>query len=288
MTAVWRPPSRKSSPVPEAGRLATDTGPVAGRPSLAQRLAAAGVPAGTPAWEAWQRLRAAEGPRTTGIDLYELAARERGLTAGELPRSERAELAGQANRAMWAGFEHLPSAVAPLGPIEVVAYDPAWPLRFTRWRERLQPVLGGAAAGVHHIGSTSVPGLPAKPIVDILVRVPDLEDEGTYVPGIESLGMAFRSRDQMHRCFRPAQGRPYEVNIHVCDRGGRFARDHLLFRDYLRDRAEARDAYATTKRDAARVWADDRWAYTEAKTGVILDLLDAAEHWAETTRWTFP
>ena len=256
--------------------------------SLDRRLAAAGVDPGTAPWDAWQQLRAAEGPRATGIELYALVARERGLAPPDLSQAERTELAGRANAVMWPEFEHIPSSVTASGQIQVVPYDPAWRLTFTDRRDRLERVLGSIALGIHHVGSTSVPGLAAKPIVDVMVCVPELEREDAYVPGIESLGLAFRSRDRLHRYFRPAQGRPYDVHVHVCERDGRFARDHLLFRDYLRNHRAACEAYEAAKHEAARVWADDRWAYTEAKTGVILDLLEEAERWAQTTRWTLP
>jgi GrpB-like predicted nucleotidyltransferase (UPF0157 family) len=75
------------------------------------------------------------------------------------------------------------------------------------------------------------------------------------------------------------------VHVHVCQAGSDWEREHLLFRDYLRSHAGARDAYATVKQEAARVWWDDRIGYTEAKTAVILDLLDAAESWARVNSW---
>jgi len=73
--------------------------------------------------------------------------------------------------------------------------------------------------------------------------------------------------------------------VHVCQAGSGWEREHLLFRDYLRSHAGARDAYAKVKQEAAQVWSDDRIAYTEAKTGVVLDLLDAAEIWARANCW---
>jgi GrpB-like predicted nucleotidyltransferase (UPF0157 family) len=76
------------------------------------------------------------------------------------------------------------------------------------------------------------------------------------------------------------------VHVHVCQAGSTWERDHLLFRDYVRAHPAARDVYAQDKRDAVRTWADDRWAYTDAKTGMILDILDAAEQWAITTNWS--
>ena len=74
--------------------------------------------------------------------------------------------------------------------------------------------------------------------------------------------------------------------MHVCQAGSDWEREHLLFRDYLRSHPAGRDAYAKAKSEAAAVWTDDRIAYTEAKTGVILDLLDAAETWASENSWT--
>jgi GrpB-like predicted nucleotidyltransferase (UPF0157 family) len=112
-----------------------------------------------------------------------------------------------------------------------------------------------------------------------------MDDESRYVAQIEQAGAQLRSRDALHRFFRPFAGQPREVHVHVCQAGSDWEREHLLFRDYLRSHADARDAYARVKREAARMWSDDRIAYTEAKTGVIVDLLDAAETWARANSW---
>jgi GrpB-like predicted nucleotidyltransferase (UPF0157 family) len=106
------------------------------------------------------------------------------------------------------------------------------------------------------------------------------------VAQIEQAGVQLRSRDVLHRFFRPFAGQRRDVHIHVCRAGSDWEREHLLFRDYLRNDADARDAYARVKDEAAQVWSDDRIAYTEAKTGVILDLLGVAESWARATSWT--
>jgi GrpB-like predicted nucleotidyltransferase (UPF0157 family) len=170
----------------------------------------------------------------------------------------------------------------------VVAYDPAWPGRFLRWCDRLAGQLADTALRIEHVGSTAVPGLPAKPTIDVQVSVADLEDEPRYVAPIQQVGVQLRSRDDQHRFFRPFAGQPREVHVHVCQAGSAWEREHLLFRDYLRSHPAARDAYAKVKWEAAAVWADDRIAYTEAKTGVILDLLDAAQVWAGGISWTLP
>lgn len=125
----------------------------------------------------------------------------------------------------------------------------------------------------------------AKPVIDIQISVPDLNDESRYVNQVEQAGVQLRSRDALHRFFRPFAGQPRDVHVHVCQAGSDWEREHMLFRDYLRSHVDARDAYAKVKQEAAQVWSDDRIAYTEAKTGVVLDLLDAAKIWAMANSW---
>lgn len=173
-------------------------------------------------------------------------------------------------------------------PIDVVPYDPTWPRRFEEWRTRLAAALGPAAVTIDHVGSTSVPGLAAKPIVDIQVGVSDLEDETAYVPAVERTGVPLRSRDSRHRYFRPPRGAPRVVQIHVCRAYGRWAEDHLLFRDYLRYSTATRDQYARLKAVLAEKYRDDRLAYTDAKTAFILDALAEARGWADATGWQLP
>lgn len=139
-----------------------------------------------------------------------------------------------------------------------------------------------AAVLIEHVGSTSVPDLPAKPIIDIQVSVIDLENEASYVPALEQLGVQLRSRDEWHRYFRPFPGRPRDVHVHVCATGSAWEREHVLFRDYLRSNEQARRAYAAAKRQAAQVWSDDGIAYTDGKSEVILTLLRDAERWPAT------
>jgi GrpB-like predicted nucleotidyltransferase (UPF0157 family) len=254
--------------------------------SLDARLAAAQVESSAEPHEAWRRLREAEGPRTTIIDLYELVARRRGLAGHQLPRAERAQLAQSVMPAIWPGFARTEASERRDIHVEVVACDPSWPARYERWRDRLDGALEDTALRIEHVGSTAVPGLPAKPTIDIQISVADLDDESRYVAQIEPAGVQLRSRDALHRFFRPFAGRPRDVHVHVCQAGSDWEREHLLFRDYLRSHADAGNAYARVKQEAARLWLDDRIAYTEAKTGVILDLLDSAETWARANSWT--
>lgn len=247
-----------------------------GSTHLESRLIAVGVTADVPPVEAWRRLRAVEGPRATIIDLYELAARERGVTARELAATERLELARSVMADAWPGWELTEGSERTDEVVGVVDHDPAWVRRFGVWRGRIADVLGSTARRIDHVGSTAVPGLPAKPVVDIQVSVADVTAEEAYAPALEGLGVQLRSRDALHRFFRPFAGRPRDVHVHVCEAGSAWEADHLLFRDLLRRSPEARDRYARAKREAAEVWADDRLAYTDAKSAVILDLLEQA------------
>jgi GrpB-like predicted nucleotidyltransferase (UPF0157 family) len=248
-------------------------------------LKAAGASDGAGPWEAWLRLRATEGNRATVIDLYELVAAPQGLAAHELPAATRYRLARQAMAQTWPGFAVTDGSERPVEPLVVVDYDPAWPRTYERWRQPAAGALGRTAIRIEHVGSTSVPGLAAKPIVDIQVSVADLGNEPCYVSALQAIGLVLRSRDELHRYFRPPVSQPRDVHVHVCAAGGRWERDHLLFRDYLRAHPAACLRYAEAKRASARRWSDDGWAYTEAKTGVILDILEQAQDWAVASDW---
>lgn len=274
-------------PDQNVGDLSRPGSAAAARETAAQQLAdkadkeASGMDDLADAVRAWQRLRETGGRRVKLIDLYQLAAASQGLAAHHLPREQRLRLAQIAMSSTWPGFNITAGSDRQHDPIEVVDYDSAWPGLYEKWRNRLTGALRAAALRIEHVGSTAVPGLAAKPVIDIEVSVADLGDESSYVPQIETTGMQLRSRDQLHRYFRPAAGQLREAQVHVCALGSTWEYDHLLFRDYLRTHPAARDAYAQAKRAAARIWRDDRWAYPEAKTGIILDILKTAEQWAQ-------
>ncbi len=254
------------------------------RPTLSERLARAGVQRDADPVVTWVGLHDIEGRRATVIDLYALAGEVAGMEPHELPLEERNRLSRAIAPTFWPGFE-VTEGSERSDPIEIVAYDLRWPARFASWRGLIAGELGAAALRIDHVGSTSVPGLAAKPIVDVQVSVADLSYEKAYVPELERLGVQLRSRDDSHRFFRPFADRPRDVHVHVCRSGSAWEREHLLFRDYLRENPPACAVYAEAKHEAAGVWADDSWAYTDAKSGVILDLLDDAEGWASETSW---
>jgi hypothetical protein len=112
--------------------------------------------------------------------------------------------------------------------IVIVDPDPAWVRRFDAERERIVGALGPVAVRVDHIGSTAIPGLAAKPVVDIQVSVPEVEHEDSYVPGLVRAGYELRVRESGHRMLRTPER---DTHVHVCDHGGAWERRHLLFRD---------------------------------------------------------
>jgi GrpB-like predicted nucleotidyltransferase (UPF0157 family) len=170
-------------------------------------------------------------------------------------------------------------------PIELSEYDPARPARFEEMRDRLAAALGEVALRIDHVGSTSVPGLVAKPIVDIQVSVSDVDDEAVYVAPIEALGLEMRWIETGHRYFRAPPPLPRRCQVHVCTVGSDWERRHLLFRDYLRSHPDAARDYGNLKRRLAAEHKWDRIAYTDAK-GPFIDATTAkAEVWAAETHW---
>jgi GrpB-like predicted nucleotidyltransferase (UPF0157 family) len=166
--------------------------------------------------------------------------------------------------------------------IVIVDYDPSWPKRFEAQRERIIKALGPALLRIEHIGSTSVPGLAAKPIIDILVSVADVELEAAYAQHLEAVGYILRVREQSHRMFRTAD---LAVHIHVWDAGGVDERRHILLRDWLRRDLADRATYEKGKRNLAqREWADMNH-YAQAKTEVIARIMEHAEAWATSSGW---
>jgi GrpB-like predicted nucleotidyltransferase (UPF0157 family) len=251
---------------------------------LRKRLAAAGVEADSAPLAAWQALRTAEGQRATIIDLYDLVASPRGLAAHELPLAERRSLWVTVMPALRPGFHQTAGSDRADDPPAVVPYDQSWPSRYAGWQALLCAKLGSVAQRVEHVGSTSVPGLAAKPVIDIQVSTADLAAEALYCAALERAGVQLRYRDDQHRYFRPFAGQPWDVHVHVCAARSRWERRHLLFRDYLRASATARAAYAEAKFAASRLWRGDRMGYNAAKTQVILDIMEKAEIWAAHSR----
>lgn len=162
------------------------------------------------------------------------------------------------------------------GPIVLVDYDPAWPALFEREAARIRAALRASAVLLEHSGSTSVPGLSAKPIIDIVLAVPDSADEPTYVPALEQAGyrLVIREPDWFeHRVFK---GPDTDVNLHTFTAGSPEITRMLAFRDHLRTTPSDRDLYERTKRQlAGQAWAFTQ-NYADAKTEVIEQIIARA------------
>jgi GrpB-like predicted nucleotidyltransferase (UPF0157 family) len=161
--------------------------------------------------------------------------------------------------------------------ILLVEYDPAWPALFQREADRIRAVLGPAALNVEHAGSTSVPGLAAKPIIDVVLTVADSADEASYVPPMEAAGYVLRIREPdwyEHRAFK---GPDTDANIHVFSAGCVEIDRMLRFRDHLRADAADRELYERTKRELA----GRRWKYVQhyadAKSEVVAEIMSRAQ-----------
>lgn len=155
------------------------------------------------------------------------------------------------------------------GPIVIADYDPAWPQRFRAEATKIHNALGERVQRLEHIGSTAVPGLPAKPIIDILLVVENSADEGSYLPGLEQAGYQLRVREPGFDEHRMVRNREKDVHIHVFSTGSSEINRHVLFRDHLRRHEGDRQRYAAVKRDLARRAWPSMQHYAEAKTEVV-------------------
>lgn len=162
-------------------------------------------------------------------------------------------------------------------PIEIHEYDLEWPRLYAREEGRIRSVLGDRVVRIEHAGSTSVPGLPAKPIVDIVLEVPDSGDEPSYVPDMEAAGyrvVICEPEWYEHRVFK---GHDTNVNLHTFTAGCEEVDRMLRFRDHLRASAADRELYASTKRElAAHDWKYVQ-QYADAKTAVVQEIMARAK-----------
>ena len=160
--------------------------------------------------------------------------------------------------------------------IYLAPYDPAWPSLFAQLRKQIQEVLGDKILLLEHVGSTSVPGLSAKPIIDMVLAVADSSDELSYVKPLEEKGYTLRIREPDWYEHRMLKTPEVAGNLHVFSNGCEEIGQMLLFRDWLRDHAEARLLYEETKRRlAARTWKYTQ-NYADAKAEVVKAILARA------------
>lgn len=170
--------------------------------------------------------------------------------------------------------------------IAIEQYSPDWPVLFGDLGRRLRGALGNTALRIDHIGSTAIPGLAAKPIIDVQISVAAFDPTDAYRLPLETLGFVFRDSNPelTKRYFRESPGER-ETHIHV-RRAGSFSEQFpLLFRDYLRCHAEHAAAYADLKRRLAEQYGRDHQGYTEAKGEFVWRTIREADQWAQHTGW---
>jgi len=170
--------------------------------------------------------------------------------------------------------------------IRIADYDPAWPGRFAGLAGGLRAVLGPVAERIDHIGSTAVPGLAAKPIIDIQISVAALEPVAPFRQPLEHLGYVYRAdnTERTKRYFREPPGSP-RTHLHVRRTGSFSQQFPLLLRDYLRARPQAAAGYQAVKQRLAARHRHDRHAYADAKVPYFWELIRRADEWAQQAGW---
>lgn len=156
--------------------------------------------------------------------------------------------------------------------VELAEYDPAWPAQFEAEKARVVAALGPTLATIEHVGSTSVPGLAAKPLIDIVLAVPDSTDEAAYVPALERDGYRFVLREPDWFEHRLLRREPRRVNLHVVTIGCTEIAQMTGFRDWLRTHDEDRLRYEAAKRSLASGEWSEMQDYADAKTDVVLEI----------------
>lgn len=164
-----------------------------------------------------------------------------------------------------------------MAKIVVVDYDPAWPETFANLRDRIWPSICDTAIAIEHVGSTSVPGLAAKPIIDMTIVVPDEAAMRTVIDRLAMLG--YRHQGDLGIPGRESFIRPPDTpshHLYACVAGNDGLRNHLTVRDHLRNDPSAARAYGDLKKHLAQRFADDIDAYVDGKTEFILSILARA------------
>jgi GrpB-like predicted nucleotidyltransferase (UPF0157 family) len=159
--------------------------------------------------------------------------------------------------------------------ITLVAYRPEWEQLFRAEKERVQLALGELALNIHHIGSTSVPGLSAKPVIDLMVEIPDIEHASACIPPLQALGYAFIDHPENidRRFFR--KGSPRSYHLHLVQQNSQALQDHLDFREALRTDVALRQRYQLLKEELADRFSSERKAYTDHKGDFVVTALQA-------------
>lgn len=160
--------------------------------------------------------------------------------------------------------------------ILIVDYDRRWPALFHREAERIRSALGSRALRIEHVGSTAVPELAAKPVIDVVLEAADSADEASYAPALEAAGYVLCIREPRWHEHRMFKGPDREVNVHVFSRACPEINRMLSFRDWLRSNPADRDLYARTKLALAEKEWREVQDYADAKAAIVEEIIARA------------
>jgi GrpB-like predicted nucleotidyltransferase (UPF0157 family) len=160
--------------------------------------------------------------------------------------------------------------------VTVIPYDAGWPAAFDDVRRRVLAALGDRVLALDHVGSTSVPGLAAKPVIDVDLTVADSADEAAYVPDLEAAGFELRLREPDWEEHRLLTDRDLTINLHVFSPGAVEPRRHLLFRQWLRGNSEDCERYAATKTELSARGFTNGMDYNNHKAALVYDIYERA------------
>ncbi|PYZ95695.1 hypothetical protein CR205_18440 [Alteribacter lacisalsi] len=167
--------------------------------------------------------------------------------------------------------------------VRVLPYDPTWKEAFEKEEKRLNRIFGKTARGIHHIGSTSVEGLNAKPIIDILIEVANMENADRCTEEMGMAGYTAKGENGIpgRRYFYKGEGNERSHHVHVFEEGSDQVITHLAFRDYLRKHPEEKRRYAALKEQLAVAYPKDIDSYIQGKTNFVEELTQKALSWAK-------
>lgn len=165
------------------------------------------------------------------------------------------------------------------GTVKLIKYNPAWEKSYKREKEIIKKVFGANALKIQHVGSTAIPDILAKPIIDIGLIVPSLESAKEYVPQLQKIGYALKQNDtRTERLFftkGPEEKRTHY--LHIGEKGNGYVEDMILFRDYLRQHPDEAKKYGNLKKKLAHAYGQNREIYTAKKAKLVQNIVDKAK-----------
>ncbi|AJY76202.1 GrpB family protein [Paenibacillus beijingensis] len=171
-------------------------------------------------------------------------------------------------------------------PVIIEPYNEEWPAIFFELGKRIKEAIGDHAIRVDHIGSTAVPGLAAKPVIDVQISIRDINHFDLVKDGLETIGFRYiqDNPDRTKRYFREQPGMR-RTHIHVREHGSWAEQFNLLFRDYLRTHEKEREEYADLKKKLSLIFRNQREQYVEGKTELIWNIMMKASKWSQEIGW---